>query len=88
LELMDGGYPFAGVDMGYEDCKVGVEYDGAQHWTDPKRRRHDIDRAVELAEHGWAIVRVSADMVHNRPWVVVARTVDALRSAGCPWLTS
>jgi very-short-patch-repair endonuclease len=72
--------------MGYEDCRVGVEYDGAQHWTDPKRRAHDIERAVELTEHGWIIVRVSADILRYRPWVVVTRAVDALRAAGCPWL--
>ncbi len=26
-----GGYPFAGIDMGYEEFKVGIEYDGEQH---------------------------------------------------------
>jgi hypothetical protein len=79
----EGGYPFARIDLGYEDCRVGVEYDGAQHWTEAKQRAHDIDRAVELAEHGWIIVRVSADMLRYRPWVVVARVVEALRAAGC-----
>ncbi len=29
------GYAYARIDMGYEDVKVGVEYDGEQHWTDP-----------------------------------------------------
>jgi hypothetical protein len=82
----EGGYPFARIDMGYEDCRVGVEYDGAQHWTHPKQRAHDIERAVELAEQGWIIVRVSADMLRYRPWMVAARTIDALRAAGCPWL--
>lgn len=82
----EGGYPFARIDMGYEDCPVGVEYDGEQHWTDPQRRAHDIDKSVELTEHGWTIVRVSADMLRYRPWVVVSRVVDALRAAGCPWL--
>ena len=46
----EGGYPFARIDMGWADYRVGVEYDGAQHWTDPKRRGHDIDRSVELAD--------------------------------------
>ena len=32
----EGGYPFARIDMGYEEFKVGIEYDGEQHWTDPK----------------------------------------------------
>jgi hypothetical protein len=25
-----------------------VEYDGAQHWTDPRVRANDIDRTAEL----------------------------------------
>jgi hypothetical protein len=82
----EGGYPFARIDMAYEDCRVGIEYDGEQHWTDSKRRAHDIDKSVELTEHGWIIVRVSADMLRYRPWVVVNRVVDALRAAGCEWL--
>jgi hypothetical protein len=82
----DGGYPFARIDMAYEDYRVGIEYDGEQHWTDPKRRAHDIDRGVELTEHGWTIVRVSAQMLRYRPWVIVSRVVEALRAAGCQWL--
>lgn len=82
----EGGYPFARIDMAYVDCRVGIEYDGEQHWTDSKRRAHDIDKGVELTEHGWIIVRVSADMLRYRPWVIVNRVVDALRAAGCKWL--
>lgn len=82
----DRGYPFARVDMGWEDVKVAVEYDGAQHWTDPKRRAHDIDKNVELAETGWRVVRVGGDMLRNRPWVIVRRACEALRANGCDWL--
>ena len=38
------GRSFARIDMGYEEFKVGVEYDGVQHWTDPAQRAYDIDR--------------------------------------------
>jgi very-short-patch-repair endonuclease len=80
------GYPFARVDMGWEDCLVGVEFDGAQHWTDPAQRTRDIDRYAELAARGWRIVRVSSDLLRYRPGVVVARTYSALQEAGCGWL--
>ncbi len=80
------GYPFARIDMGYQEFKVGIEYDGAQHWTDPKRRAHDIERRIELAEQGWVIIHVTSDMLRNRPWLVVQRVVAALRAAGCRWL--
>ncbi len=74
------GYPFARIDMGYREQKVGVEYDGAQHWTDPARRTADIDRYAELAELGWVIIRVSSDLLNYRPEVVVARVRAALEA--------
>ncbi|MFF2086802.1 hypothetical protein ACFVVM_23765 [Nocardia sp. NPDC058176] len=42
----------ARLDMGWKKWRVGVEYDGAQHWTDPVQRAKDIDRLAVLAEHG------------------------------------
>jgi hypothetical protein len=44
--------PFARIDMGYREWKVGIEFDGAQHWTDPAQRTADIDRHAELAALG------------------------------------
>jgi very-short-patch-repair endonuclease len=69
--------------LGWEQWKVGVEFDGAQHWLDPAQRTWDIDRLAELEARGWTIVRVSADMLRNRPDVVVARVRHALLAAGC-----
>ncbi|MGB9226494.1 endonuclease domain-containing protein [Mycobacterium sp.] len=80
----DWGAAMARIDMGWEVWKVGVEFDGAQHWLDPARRTWDIDRLAELEARGWTIVRVSADMLRNRPGVVVARARHALLAAGCP----
>jgi hypothetical protein len=71
------------LDMGWPTWKVGVEYDGEQHWTDPARRTRDIDRAAELAALGWRIVRVGANMLRNRPRLIVERTRAALVEAGC-----
>ena len=71
--------------MGYEEFKVGVEYDGVQHWTDPAQRAYDIDRLAELLARGWLIIRVSADMLRYRPHVIVARTCAALQAKGAEW---
>jgi hypothetical protein len=79
------GYPFARVDMGYEHVKVAVEYDGGQHWTDPRQRSWDIDRHAELAALGWRVVRVSAEMLRRRPLVILERTCVALGEAGAEW---
>jgi very-short-patch-repair endonuclease len=73
------------IDMGYEEFKVGVEYDGVQHWTDPRQHRRDIDRLAELLARGWLIVRVSADMLRLGRDVVVGRTCAALRQSGAEW---
>jgi hypothetical protein len=75
----------ARIDMGYKEFKVGVEYEGAQHWTDPRVRANDIDRYAELAALGWLIIRVGADLLDRRPWVIVARACAALRAAGAEW---
>lgn len=78
------GRIFARIDMGWRAHRVGVEFDGAQHWTDPAQRTADIDRYAELTARGWVIVRVSSDLLRYRPGVVVARVRAALRAAGCP----
>lgn len=82
VPVYDGGCLLARIDMGWEDWLVGVEFDGAQHWTDPRQRTWDIDRQAELEALGWRIVRVSADMLRYRPSVVVMRARAALTAAG------
>lgn len=69
------------IDMGWDNWKVGVEYRGRQHWTDPAIRDRDVDRQAELEALGWRIVRVSAGMLRYRPVTIVARTRAALRAA-------
>jgi hypothetical protein len=79
------GRRYAKVDMGYEEFKVGVEYDGEHHWTNPEQYAYDIDRHAELLAGGWVIIRVTAEMVRYRPQVIVARACAALRAAGADW---
>lgn len=73
------------IDMGWPEWKVGVQYDGIQHWTDPRQRTKDIDQDAEYRELGWRIVRVGADLLRYRQRVIIARTRDALRAAGAPY---
>ena len=73
----------ARVDMGWEEWKVGVEFDGAQHWIDPAQRTRDIDRYAELADLGWVIIRVNSELLRYRPAVVLERVRAALRAAQC-----
>lgn len=78
------GWVVARIDMGWEQWHVGVEYDGEQHWTDPRVRTSDIDRHAELERRGWRIIRVSAGLLRDRPDVMVERVRRALLAAGCP----
>lgn len=99
LVLIEGGLPtpktqivvrnvwgavLARIDMGWEDWLVGVEYDGAQHWTDPRVRARDIERAAELENLGWRLVRVGAGLLRHQPHLLVERVRRALLAAGCP----
>ena len=54
LVLLRGGLPrpttqirvgWRRIDMGWPEWKVGVEYDGQQHWNDPKQHGGDIRTA-------------------------------------------
>ncbi|KUI43164.1 hypothetical protein AU197_24410 [Mycobacterium sp. IS-1590] len=72
------------VDLGWKEFKVGVEYDGPQHWDDPIQHARDIDRLADLAAEGWLIVRVSRDLLRNRPHVFLARVRDAMQARGWP----
>lgn len=84
--LDENGHPFARIDMGWEEFRVGVEYDGEQHWSDPARRDHDIIRHAKLEDLGWVIIRVSANLLRYHRTMIVRRTCRALHAQGCPWL--
>lgn len=85
IEVYDRYKDFVGrIDMGWPIWKVGVEYDGVQHWTDPAVRRRDIERSALLEALGWRIVRVSSDMLRRAQKTIVARSRAALHAAGCP----
>lgn len=61
IPVFDGpGDPFAFIDMGWEDIKVGVEYDGEQHRLNDWQYRWDLKRAERLHRLDWINVRVSA----------------------------
>jgi very-short-patch-repair endonuclease len=72
----------ARLDMGYEDLRVGIEYDGPQHWTDRVQRDRDIDRYSGLLDLGWTVIRVSSELLRYRQGTFVARVVAAMQAAG------
>jgi Protein of unknown function (DUF559) len=66
----DFGDILAYLDMGWEEIKVAVEYDGEQHRNDRRQYTWDIRRLEMLERLGWIVVRVVAG---DRPADVVRR---------------
>lgn len=55
------------VDLAFPERKVGFEYEGEQHLTDPRQWARDIRRYEMLADLGWRIIRVTAsDLAQHR----------------------
>jgi hypothetical protein len=47
------------LDMGWEDVKIAVEYDGDHHRSDPAQFEHDLVRSADVEERGWRLIRVA-----------------------------
>jgi hypothetical protein len=72
------GYPKYFLDMGWEDIKLAVEYDGDQHRSSRPQYAWDIDRLEYIHRVGWTHIKVIAE--HRGPDVIrrVRHAWDAL----------
>jgi hypothetical protein len=80
----DLGRRFFRIDMGWPEWLVGVDFDGAHHWTDSKQRTRDIERYATLTDLGWIDVRLTSGMLHRNPRAALDRVGAALVARGCP----
>jgi hypothetical protein len=62
------------LDMGWEEIKLAVEYDGDQHRVDRWQYAHDVRRLEDLHELGWTDIRVTAQ---HHPADVIRRVRHA-----------
>ncbi len=96
LLLIDAGFPrpqtqipvhdefggvFAYLDMGWDDLKVAVEYDGDQHRSDRRQYRWDVRRLEMLERLGWIVVRITAG---DRPADIIRRVRAAWARRAAP----
>jgi hypothetical protein len=72
--LNEWGWVDAYLDMGWEDIKVAVEYDGDQHRSSRYQYVKDIRRLEMLERHGWIVVRVIAE---DHPDDVIRRVAQS-----------
>jgi hypothetical protein len=56
------------IDMGYDDPRVGFDYEGAHHSAVRNPYVHDIGRAELIASEGWIDIRVVAE--HSRRFIL------------------
>jgi very-short-patch-repair endonuclease len=68
------------LDMGWEDVKVAVEYDGEQHRSDRRQYTWDVRRLEMLERLGWIVIRVLAG---DRPAEIIGRVRAALARRVC-----
>jgi hypothetical protein len=73
--VSDDGYRQYYLDMGWEELMLAVEYDGDHHRLDRTRFAYEIQRAEDIAEVGWLVIRVAAR--HRR--------ADVLRRVAHAW---
>lgn len=70
--------------MGWPQWRVGVDFEGAQHWTNPDQFSGDVERYARLTELGWLDIRLTSGMLHNDPERFLDRVGAALLARGCP----
>ena len=78
------GRLFARIDIGWPEYRVGVDFEGKHHWTDPRQRDWDVERYAKLTELGWNDIRATARILHHRRQDFLDRVAAALISRGCP----
>ncbi|MDZ4265980.1 MAG: hypothetical protein U1D00_09830 [Mycobacterium sp.] len=77
------GRPFAYLDMGWEDVKIAVEYDGDQHRTSREQYVWDEQRVRLIRDRGWLHIKVIAE---DEPDDITARVQAAwaIRESALP----
>ncbi len=74
------GRVVAHADLGYEEWRVLVEYEGRQHGAGEQFDR-DVERYSRMAAQGWLVIRFGREHL-RRPQVMIQRVRQALLSRG------
>ena len=77
------GRVVAHADLGYEQWRIAIEYEGRQH-AEREQFRRDLTRYSIMGSNGWLLLRFGGDDAF-RPARVVDRVAGALRSRRARW---
>ncbi len=72
------------IDLGFEEVRLAIEYDGRWHDTE-EQREHDEARRTELSnDDGWTFVIVHAEDLYEQTELLLERLRSELREKGIP----
>ena len=66
------------LDLAYPEHRLGVEYDGGDHFATPEQARADAQRHTRLVAAGWRVLRYTSDEMRHEPDRIVAEVCRAL----------
>jgi hypothetical protein len=72
------------IDLGFEEFKLGIEYDGRWHDTDEQREHDEARRTTLSTDDGWTFVIVHAEDLYQQPEQLLERLASELRALGIP----
>ncbi|MCV7214110.1 hypothetical protein H7J51_02285 [Mycobacterium crocinum] len=81
IPVMDGWRMLGVLDMGWEDVKIAVKYDGDHHRTNRAQYVKDQRRIRRLEQLGWIVIRVIAE---DRREDIIERVRAAIRHRTSP----
>jgi hypothetical protein len=70
------------TDVSWDEYKLAVEIDGAQHTEDPLQRWDDMERDIDMGADGYLTLRFPAWLVRSNPEQVARAIRQALHRAG------
>lgn len=76
VEVWDGPFLIARLDLGDEEVRFGVEVDGPSHWLESRPQR-DRRRDRRLLRRDWEVLRYTTDDVYDRPRTFVSEVRHA-----------
>jgi very-short-patch-repair endonuclease len=78
-KVFDGDRFVAEVDLAYPSRRIAIELDGSVH-LDAHVRERDLPRQNDLVLLGWTVLRFTWQRFVDRPDLVIAEILSALRS--------
>lgn len=69
------------LDLAYPEQRLGLEYDGGDHFATPEAARADARRHTRLVAAGWRVLRYTAEDMRNASDRIVAEVRSALDGA-------